>query len=967
MEKPSLILLITIACWLLGLPSAFAQEKISLAGEWQLQLDPNDKGLMADWWKPNHNFNDRVKLPGSLTTNGKGNAVTLATPWMGEIIDSSYFFADRYRKYRQDPIKIPFWLKPDKYYAGPAWYKREIELPADWAKKRITLNLERCHWKTMVYVNGQFCGTRNSLVAPHQFDLSKQLKPGKNTIIIRVDNSYIVNVGNNAHSVADHTQTNWNGLIGDLSFNVGELTYLEDVQIHPKLSTSSIEVAVSLHQPRRQSFKGSLILQAKSNTGEITTYPQLKVLVNFSDEITEQTATYAIPNAQLWDEFAPNLYELTARLVDEQGQEVSAKKVPFGIREITTTGTRLAINGRPIFLRGDVDCAAFPLTGYPPTTEGPWEKIMKTAKEYGLNHLRFHSWCPPEAAFAVADRLGMYLHIESPLWANQVSGVGTGGVVDDFIYDESERIIKQYGNHPSFCLMAYGNEPGGANQNDFLGRWVDHFKQKDARRLYTSGAGWPTIPENQFHDAPNARIQRWGEGLNSIINIGIPRTDFDWRDITKKAGSIPYVSHEIGQWCAYPNFKEIPKYTGVLKPTNFEIFRDMLNESGMGDQANDFLNSSGRLQTLCYKADIEAALRTPGFAGFQLLGLHDFPGQGTALVGALDVFGESKGYTTPEEYRTFSNPTVLLARMEKLIYQNNETVQAALEIAHFGTEELKNQTIDWQLLNTAGKVVQRGSFTKDKIAIDNCQTVGTAQIPLSGFKKPEMLTLKVAFEGTEQAANPVTNSWNIWVYPANVNPDVAVGKAVVTNSLTSEVVKQLENGANVLLLPYGHVKRGKGAEVAIGFSSIFWNTSYTNNQPPHTLGLVCDPKHPLFATFPTEMSSNYQWHDIVMHSQTIILNDFQKSLRPLIQPIDDWFESRRLSLAFEAKVGRGKLMVCSVDLDTDIDDRPSARQLKYSLLNYMNSKKFNPVEEVTLDKIEQLFQKESTLDQLTKK
>ena len=961
------ILLLLIGAWLSSPPNITAQDKLSLAGEWQLRLDPDDKGLREDWWKPSYAFNDKVKLPGSLTTNGKGNPVTLDTPWMGEIIDSSYFFADRYKKYRKDPVKIPFWLKPDLYYAGPAWYNRDIDIPADWVKKRIVLNLERCHWETMVYVNGQFCGTRNSLVASHEFDLSKQIKPGKNTVVIRVDNRYIVNVGNNAHSISDQTQTNWNGLIGDLSLTVGSLVYVADVQVHPKLNTSSVDVAVSLHQPRHQAFKGNLLFQANSTTGKKATLPELKVPVSFSSETTEMTANYAMPNPQLWDEFDPNLYQLTVSLADENGQETSKKEVPFGMREIKAVGTRLAINGRPIFLRGDVDCAAFPLTGYPPTTEAPWEKIMKTAKEYGLNHLRFHSWCPPEAAFAVADRLGLYLHIESPLWANQVSAVGTGGVVDDFIYNESERIIRQYGNHPSFCLMAYGNEPGGANQNDFLGRWVDHFKIKDDRRLYTSGAGWPMIPENQYHVNSDARIQRWGEGLKSIINKGIPRTDFDWRDITKKAGPIPYVSHEIGQWCAYPNFKEIPKYTGILKPTNFEIFQETLNEAGMGDQAADFLYSSGRLQTLCYKADIEAALRTPGFAGFQLLGLHDFPGQGTALVGALDVFWETKGYTTPQEYRTFCSPTVLLARMDKLIYENNETVQAALEIAHFGTSELTNQTIDWQLMNAAAKTVQKGTFTKDKVAIDNCQSVGTVQIPLSGFKKPEMLTLRVALKGIERSGDPVTNSWNIWVYPASVNPDAAVGNVIVANELTPDVAKQLENGANVLLLPYGHVKKGKGAEVAIGFSSIFWNTSYTNNQPPHTLGLVCDPKHPLFATFPTEMSSNYQWHDIVMHSQPIILNDFPKSLRPLIQPIDDWFENRRLSLAFEARVGKGKLMVCSVDLDTDLKKRPSARQLKYSLLRYMNSRQFNPTESLTADQIEQLFQKELTLDASAKK
>lgn len=961
-----LILLIILSSWLGTLSASFAQDKLSLAGEWQLRLDPGDAGLRQAWWKVPAGFDDVVKLPGSLTTNGKGNLVTLDTPWTGQIVDSSYFNSDRYEKYRKGDLKMPFWLKPDHYYAGPAWYKKEIEVPADWAAKRVVLNLERCHWSTMVYVNGQFCGMRNSLVVPHEFDLSKQLKPGKNTLIIRVDNRYLVNIGANSHSITDHTQTNWNGLIGDLSLTASSLVYVEDVQIRPKLSTASIDLTISLQQPRHQDFKGNLILRASSLSGEKPTKPEMKIPVRFSTEATTLTATYPIPNPELWDEFNPKLYQLTAQLVDEQGREVSTKEVSFGMREVRAVGTRLEINGRPVFLRGDAECAAFPLTGYPPTDEAAWEKIMKTAKDYGLNHLRFHSWCPPEAAFVVADRLGMYLQIESPLWANQSSAVGTGGVVDAFIYDESERIIRQYGNHPSFCMMAYGNEPSGNNQNDFLGRWVDYFKEKDDRRLYTGGAGWPTIPENQYLNRAEARIQRWGEGLQSIINKEAPRTDFDWRDIIKNAG-VPYVSHEIGQWCAYPNFKEIDKYTGILKATNFEIFRETLNESGMGDQAADFLYSSGRLQTICYKADIEAALRTPGFAGFQLLGLHDFPGQGTALVGALDAFWESKGYTTPQEYRTFSNSTVLLARMKKLIYENNETAQAALEIAHFGASELTNQRIDWQLLNSAGKIVQRGSFKKDKVAIDNCQAIGTATMPLSAFKKAEMLTLRVTLSGTENTTNPVTNSWNIWVYPAGVNPDAVKGQVIVANALTPDVAAQLEKGARVLLLPYGHVKKGKGAEVAIGFSSIFWNTSWTENQPPHTLGLVCDPKHPLFASFPTEMSSNYQWHDIMMNSQPIILNDFQKSLRPLIQPIDDWFQNRRLSLAFEASVGKGKLIVCSVDLDSAMAERTSARQLKYSLLKYMNSKAFNPTEALSMAQIGQLFQQESTLGASTKK
>ncbi len=188
-------------------------------------------------------------------------------------------------------------------------------------------------------------------------------------------------------------------------------------------------------------------------------------------------------------------------------------------------------------------------------------------------------------------------------------------------------------------------------------------------------AGWPIIPENDYNVTSEPRIQHWGEGLKSIINAEPPQTMFDFRDFISKY-EVPTVSHEIGQWCVYPDFKEIEKYTGVLKPTNFEIFRETLAENGMEDQAEDFLMASGKLQVLCYKADIEAALRTPGFGGFELLQLHDFPGQGTALVGILNPFFESKGYVTPEEFRMFCNETVPLARIKKLIWKGGETFEA---------------------------------------------------------------------------------------------------------------------------------------------------------------------------------------------------------------------------------------------------------------------------------------------------
>ncbi len=186
--------------------------------------------------------------------------------------------------------------------------------------------------------------------------------------------------------------------------------------------------------------------------------------------------------------------------------------------------------------------------------------------------MRFHSYCPPEAAFIAADKLGIYLHVECSSWANQGTSIGDGGPVDKFIYEEGDRIIREYGNHPSFCMLAYGNEPAGRNQNKFLGDLITYWKAKDNRMVYTSGAGWPIIEENDYNLTSEPRIQHWGEGLKSIINSESPQTMFDFDDFVS-GYEIPTVGHEIGQWCVYPDFKEIEQYTGVLKPSNFEIFQ----------------------------------------------------------------------------------------------------------------------------------------------------------------------------------------------------------------------------------------------------------------------------------------------------------------------------------------------------------------------------------------------------------
>lgn len=923
-----------------------AQEStINLAGEWQFRIDSLDIGEENEWYSKK--FRENIQLPGSMTTNNKGNDITLETPWTGSIFDSSYYKNDNYAKYRQSGnIKIPFWLQPDKYYKGAAWYQKTVVIPKFWDGRELKLFIERAHWETKVWIDNTEIGMQNSLGAPHDYNLS-MLKPGLHTITVRVDNSIKdINVGINSHSISDHTQTNWNGMIGDLLIKALPNVYMDNIKVYPNVDKKEVIIKVLL---KNQSGKDKDVTIEALVT---TVNPKAEKLKLLSKEIQIQVDNSEIEliypmgdDPLLWDEFNPNLYSIKVSLTDNS--IVDQKEIQFGMRDFAANGTQFSVNGALTFLRGTLESGIFPRTGYPPTEVEEWSRILEICKSYGLNHLRFHSWCPPEAAFEAADKIGFYLQVESSSWANQGATIGNGEPIDQFIYDETERIINAYGNHPSFCMMAYGNEPAGENHKKYLAKFLNYWKEKEPRIQFTSAAGWPVLSENDFHNIPAPRIQQWGQELESIINNEPPRTNYDWEEIINQY-SRPVISHEIGQWTVYPNFKEIEKYDGVLKAKNFEIFRDRLHENGMGNLEDSLLLASGKLQVLCYKADIEAALRTPDFGGFQLLDLHDFPGQGTALVGVLDPFWEEKGYVTAKEYSRFCNTTVPLARFPKMIYLNSEILEVPVEVAHFGAQTLKNITPTWSIKYQDGRIAAEGELPKTDIPLGNAFKLGNIQQSLELFDNPQQLSF-------ELSVGDYQNSWNIWVYPAELPKLNNAQDIRITQAFDRETENFLQQGGTVLLsLPEGSLKPEKGGDIGIGFSSIFWNTSWTSGQAPHTLGVLCDPEHPALQEFPTNFHSDWQWWDAASHSSAIRLDAISPELEPIVRVIDDWFTARPLGLLFECKVGKGKLLVSGIDLISNQQERAEAKQLLFSLKKYMASEDFNPKLEISPQKIRDL-------------
>jgi len=928
---------------LLTFSAACAADVLSLDGQWRFELDRKGAGIEQRWYA--RKLPGQVRLPGTLTEQGIGDEISLETPWTGGIVDKSFFTAPEYEKYRQaGHIKVPFWLQPEKYYAGAAWYQRDIDIPEEWRGKRIVLFLERAHWETRVWVDGKSFGANTALATPHEHELGLSVLPGKHVLTIRVDNRMVVDIGENSHSVSDHTQGNWNGIVGRIELQATPPVRIDDLEVFASAADKPVVVRGRIVDATRQPGRGEVLISSRRVEAG-----------NASPSLAHVSVTWAAGGGEFetqlpgefetWDEFNPVLYEVTASLLD------SSQSVRFGRRDITTQGTQFVLNGRKLFIRGTLECAIFPATGHPPVDVDSWKRIIRIAKAHGLNNIRFHSWCPPEAAFVAADELGFYYHVECSSWPNQSTALGDGKPVDKWIYEEADRILEAYGNHPSFLFLLSGNEPGGTHHQEFLSKWVSHYRDKDARRLYSSGAGWPQLPENQFLVTAKPRIQAWRAGLKSRINSKPPETETDYRDYISQS-TVPVISHEIGQWCVYPNFDEMVKYTGYLKPRNFEIFRDRLEEHGMAGQARDFFLASGKLQTLCYKEDIESALRTPGMGGFQLLDLHDFPGQGTALVGVLDPFWDSKGYVMPEEYARFCNRTVPLARLPKRVFASDETLEAAIEVAHFGPRPLRGAVAEWKVVDDAGTALVAGQLLPKDIPVDNGVSVGKVSIALGELGAPRRFKLVVRLDGTS-----FENDWDFWVYP-KAQADPRSRSVTIARDLNPDTLAALESGGKVLLLiPAGSVAPDpKLGKIELGFSSIFWNTAWTARQAPHTLGIFCDPKHRALSGFPTDDHTNWQWWYLLgpERAGAMILDQLPSGLKPIVQVIDDWFTARRLGLIFEAKVGKGKLLVSSIDLETGLEGNLVARQLRSSLLNYAASDRFDPKTEVTVEQLKSL-------------
>ncbi len=723
-----------------------------LAGPWRFATDPEDRGVQQQWFA--RELKDTIQLPGTTDLAGIG---------------------------QPEPDPNPGYLWRPHKYIGAAWYQREIDVPADWEDRELELFLERVMWESRVWVDDRFCNAQDSLGTPHIHHLG-HLTPGRHRLTVRIDNRMIHPIGDRGHCYTDFTQMKWNGVVGRLQLRAHDAVKLGLVRLFPDHTTQSVVVESTLLNTSGERCQGVLSLRLKEPGGKTVAESEMPITTAEPQVTLKPVLTLKDPPLQ-WDEFSPNIYQLEMHL--DGNNFADQRRVRFGFRTLKHEGNRLLVNDRPTFLRGNLDCGQYPLTGHPPVNVEDWKRVFRIHQEYGMNHVRYHSWCPPEAAFVAADEMGIYL-LPEVLWIDywmgfenpreemntpgHPQGVGKGDrTIDQYVRAEMRRMLDTYGNHPSFCFFAIGNELGSSNF-EVMGQWILEEKQRDPRRFYAASTARTITPHDDFSDTHNI------PGIGSVVNrLGIPHTDWDYQASYGRA-QIPIIAHEMGQMPVYPSWSEIAKYTGPVRAKGFELFREQARKNGIESQNDDLQQASGAMNRILYKSEMEAQLRSPGCAGVSWLSLQDFPGQGEALVGWLDTFYESKGLVTPEQFRRYCSPTVPLARFAKFVWTEDETFEATVQISHWGMTDLEDVELEWRLKTSDGQELGGSTIQAESIQVGEVKTLGTVSCDFEKVAAPRRLKLDLHIPGTS-----VGNDWDLWVLPSH-SPVEPPNNVLVTGS-----------------------------------------------------------------------------------------------------------------------------------------------------------------------------------------
>lgn len=881
----------------------------------------------------------KASLPGTLDENKIGHPDSKDKQWHPDAVLGA-------EKGLAAQAGIATRLTRKYTYEGAATFFRTLRTEPP-AGSRVFLDAERTRMlRLRVNMENVAASVAGTVSTPSVFELTGRLT-GEDLLELVSDNSY---PGWPHDAIAfssaatDETQTNWNGILGYLRLRFEKPVFISAVRVYPHGDTLTVKVEIDAAEP----YTGRLTIRSPALAASADT----QISVAAGVRTVEFDALPLAGDVKRWDEYEGNLYELT---VSAEG--LDSKTTTFGVRDFGDNGKgRLALNGRVIFLRSEANCCVFPETGHMPLSVEEWTEILNRYKSYGVNCMRFHSHCPPEAAFSAADAIGMMMQPELSHWNPRTA------FEDDKSWSyyqlELREILLTYANHPSFVMLTYGNELHAHELgHQRMNRLIGQAHALDNTRMVANGSNvhYGQIgcdAESDFYTSQKFyRLDlrgtfggmggEYGGGISGYINHQYPnaKTSYDHTMAElRKEYAKPVFSFEVGQFEVLPDFDEISDFRGVTSPANYELVRQHVIEQGLAGGWKRRVEATGELSLLGYREEVEAAMRTKELSGISLLGLQDFPGQGTALVGMLNAHLRPKpfDFARPERFHAFFTDVLPLVLLEKYTYGNSEILTAEVEMANYGRQTVNAPTR--YALRDGKTVVEHGELPEVECPAGELTMTGAIRLALSGVTKAKKLMLDVSIGNAK-------NEYPIWVYPDE--PAVCPDGVVAVRTL-EEAEAALGEGKTVFLSPEAtkeHFPKSIGSQ----FTTDFWSVGTFSGQEG-SMGYLMDPAHPVFAGFPTEAHTGWQWWPMV-NGRAV---ELPPELDPIIIVVDCYARLRKFGSLFECRAGKGRLLISSMGL-LEKQQYPEVRALLRSIYDYLISDQFAPVQTISFETLHGLI------------
>ncbi len=871
-----------------------------------------------------------IRIPGTLEESGIGFPDDPRKQWKAEEVARLGFYREG------DPIVTR--LTRTYTFEGQARLSRRISGTRS-GENRLFVEVERGR-DLRLLVNGREVPPAEApcLSAPWRFEVTGLLT-GEDELVFLSDNSYprwpreaIVY----ASAASDETQTNWNGLLGYVRLREEKPVFIRSLRAYPRGAVLDMEIDMDAGE----GWEGTLSLQS----GALSEAVSLPVRLEKGRQTLRLRGSIR-EDAEKWDLAEGKLHTLR---VSAPG--LDSREIRFGIRDFSAAEGHLTLNRRRIFLRSEANCAVFPETGYCPMDREAWREILSRYQAYGVNCMRFHSHCPPEAAFEAADEMGMLMQPELSHWDPEHAFATPEA--RDYYMTEMTQILRTLANHPSFVMLTFGNElQADEAGHAFMNRMLQRARETDPTRLYANGSnphygGLGTDPQSDFYTSAawrGRKLRGCGAGMTGWINQERPGACHDYSgvmaEIRKESGE-PVFTFEVGQYEVLPDFGETEGWTGITRPDNLLHIRKKVREQGLEADWAAMVEATGENSLQCYRAEVESALRTEGYSGISLLGLQDFPGQGTALVGMMNAHLQPKpyGFAAPERFAAFFRDVLPLALLPRYTWWAGERMEAKLRLANYGKKELTGEAA-WTL---RGRSFHREGRLPRRTAPAGALTdLGLLSADLEGIGEAERLELILTFGEAE-------NRCPLWVYPRR---EVPCPENVFECRVWDERAERvLAAGGRVYLAP-DSTKEALPHSIQGQLSPDFWSVCTFPDQEGG-MGQLIDRAHPIFEHFPTERWSQWQWSPMAGQRAMILPG----RVKAVIAEMDSYALLRPMAKLFECRCGGGRLLVSSLGLH-QLPERPEVRALRSAIHTYLGSDRFDPEQELDPAWIGRIFEK----------